>query len=118
MAAALADDEAGRRPVREALAHVREWQERHAQARAADDRGDYEQALAKVIGTDRPTRESFDRVDAELQRALVHEQGEFRSAADGGRGALRGLAVGAAVLAVLAAVGAVLGIGRRLSEYR
>ncbi len=118
VAAALADDEAGRRPVREALAHVREWQERHAQARAADDRGDYEQALAKVIGTDRPTRESFDRVDAELQRALVHEQGEFRSAADGGRGALRGLAVGAAVLAVLAAVGAVLGIGRRLSEYR
>ncbi|WP_407553133.1 hypothetical protein QOM21_24155 [Streptomyces sp. Pv4-95] len=118
VAAALADDDAGRRPVREALAHVREWQKRHAQARAADDRGDYEQALAKVIGTDRPTRESFDRVDAELQRALAHEQGEFRSAADGGRGALRGLAVGAAVLAVLAAVGAVLGIGRRLSEYR
>ncbi|MFH8573152.1 hypothetical protein [Streptomyces sp. NPDC017993] len=118
VAAALADDEAGRRPVREALSHVREWQERHAQARAADDRGDYEQAVAKVIGTDRPTRESFDRVDAELQRALVHEQGEFRSAADGGRGAFRGLAVGAAVLGVLAAVGAVLGIGRRLSEYR
>ncbi|WP_246102696.1 hypothetical protein [Streptomyces piniterrae] len=117
-ALALADDEAGREAVRDALAQVRQWQERHAEARAADDRGDYDQALAKVIGSDRPTRESFDRVDAALQRALVHEQEEFRSAADGGRGALGGLAVGAAVLAVVAAAGAVLGIGRRLSEYR
>ena len=31
---------------------------------------------------------------------------------------MNGLVVGAAVLAVLAAAGAVLGIGRRLSEYR
>ncbi len=117
-ALALADDEAGRQPVREALAQVRQWQARHDQARTADDKGDYEQALAKVIGTDRPTRESFDRVDAELHKALTHEQAEFRSAADGGRAAFGLLAVGAAVLAVLAAVGAVLGIGRRLSEYR
>ncbi|MEU9117560.1 hypothetical protein AB0D04_38965 [Streptomyces sp. NPDC048483] len=114
----LADDEAGRRPVQDALRHVRQWQERHAEARAADDRGDYDRALAKVIGGDRPTRESFDRVDAALRRALAHEQQEFRSAADGGRAALGGLAAGAAVLAVLGAVGAVLGIGRRLSEYR
>jgi hypothetical protein len=31
---------------------------------------------------------------------------------------MTGLTVGAAVLAVLGAAGAVLGIGRRLSEYR
>ncbi|WP_420823461.1 hypothetical protein [Streptomyces natalensis] len=117
-ALALADDEAGRRPVREALARIRQWQARHAQARAADDKGDYQQALARVIGDDRPTRESFDRVDAALEQALAHEQQEFRSAADGGRAALGGLAVGAGVLAVLGAVGAVLGIARRLSEYR
>ncbi|UQA97986.1 hypothetical protein [Streptomyces halobius] len=114
----LADDDAGRRPVRDALAQVRQWQARHAEARAADDKGDYDQALAKVIGTDRPTRESFDRVDAALRKALAHEQDEFRSAADGGREALGGLAVGAAVLAVVGAAGAVLGIARRLSEYR
>ncbi|POX38406.1 hypothetical protein C3486_23475 [Streptomyces sp. Ru73] len=117
-ALALADDEAGRAPVREALKNVREWQSRHAEARAASDRGDYEGALAKVIGTDRPTRESFDKVDAALQQALRHEQDEFQEAARGGRRALSGLAAGAAVLAVLAAAGAVLGIGRRLSEYR
>ncbi|MFG2137316.1 hypothetical protein [Streptomyces sp. NPDC048650] len=117
-ALALADDETGRRAVRDALAHVRQWQARHAEARAADDKGDYDQALAKVVGDDRPTRASFDRVDAALHRALVHEQHDFRSAADIGRAALGGLATGAVTLALLGAVGAVLGIGRRLSEYR
>ncbi|MEU3988370.1 hypothetical protein AB0F24_08270 [Streptomyces platensis] len=114
----LADDEAGRRPVRAALTQVRQWQARHAQARAADEGGDYDGALAKVIGAEGSTGESFDRVAAGLERALVHEQAEFRSAADGGRAALRGLPVGAGVLAGLGALGAVLGIGRRLAEYR
>ncbi|WP_405838368.1 hypothetical protein OG528_12575 [Streptomyces platensis] len=114
----LADDEAGRRPVRAALTQVRQWQARHAQARAADEGGDYDGALAKVIGAEGSTGESFDQVAAGLERALVHEQAEFRSAADGGRAALRGLPVGAGVLAGLGALGAVLGIGRRLAEYR
>jgi hypothetical protein len=117
-ALALADDDAGRGPVRDALTYVRQWQARHAQARAADEKGDYDRALAKVIGADGSTGESFDRVAAGLHKALVHEQGEFRSAADGGRGALDGLPVGAGALAALAAGGAVLGIGRRLAEYR
>ncbi|MFJ5799751.1 hypothetical protein [Streptomyces decoyicus] len=117
-ALSLADDEAGRRPVCAALTQVRQWQVRHGEARAADDKGDYEQALAKVIGAGGSTGESFDRVAAGLQQALVHEQEEFRSTADSGRGALGGLPVGAGVLAALAALGAVLGIGRRLAEYR
>lgn len=117
-ALALADDEAGRRPVRAALTQVRQWQARHAEARAADDKGDYDGALAKVIGPDGSTGESFDRVAAGLQQALEHEQAQFRSSADTGRGALGGLPVGAGVLAALAALGAVLGIGRRLAEYR
>ncbi|MGX1760703.1 hypothetical protein ACWIG5_27945 [Streptomyces lydicus] len=117
-ALALADDETGRRPVRAALAGLRQWRARHGEARTADEKGDYPQALAKVIGTDGSTGQSFDRVAAGLQQALVHEQAEFRSAADAGRGALDGLVAGAGVLASAAAVGAVLGIGRRLAEYR
>ncbi|WP_420834220.1 hypothetical protein [Streptomyces yunnanensis] len=117
-ALALAGDEAGRRPVRDALAAVGQWRARHADARSADDKGDYDRALAKVIGGDGSTGASFDRVDTGLGRALVHEQARFRSAADGGRAAFGLLAVGAAVLAALAATAAVLGIGRRLSEYR
>ncbi|MGW1072764.1 hypothetical protein [Streptomyces sp. NPDC002537] len=116
-ARALADDTAGRAPLDAAVKDVREWQQRHDAARAADDGGNYAEALLRVNG-ENGTGKSFDRVDEELRQALVHEQNEFRQAADDGRGALSGLAAGAAVLAVLGAAGAVLGIGRRLSEYR
>ncbi|MGW2228844.1 hypothetical protein [Streptomyces formicae] len=119
-AAALADDQNGRSPVAAAVKNVGVWKLRHKEARASDDSGDYQDALNKVIGTkaDAPTGECFDNVDAALEQALAHEQGEFKQAAEDGRGAMSGLPVGAAVLAVLGAAGAVLGIGRRLSEYR
>jgi hypothetical protein len=96
------------------------WLERHQQARTADDSGNYQAALSKIIGSkaDQPTGECFDSVDANLAKALDHEEHEFARAATDGRDAMTGLPVGAAVLAILGASGAVLGIGRRLSEYR
>ncbi|MFF3907126.1 hypothetical protein ACFYZJ_14275 [Streptomyces sp. NPDC001848] len=119
-AASLADDPAGEQPVKAATGNMKEWQKRHTQARAADDDGNYQEALDKVIGSkaDQPTGECFDGVDANLAKALDHEESEFVQAASDGRDAMAGLPVGAAVLAVLGASGAVLGIGRRLSEYR
>ncbi|EPH41872.1 hypothetical protein STRAU_5039 [Streptomyces aurantiacus JA 4570] len=125
-AAKLADDESGERPVETAAKNVTEWKDRHKSARASDDAGDYEGALDAVIGaksgeaaaTAPSTGESFDNVDAALDLALTHELREFRSAAQDGKGAMAGLPVGAAVLAVLGAAAAVIGIGRRLSEYR
>ncbi len=96
------------------------WRQRHAVAREADDGGDYRGALDKVIGGkgEESTGECFDSVDKNLGRAVDHEESEFHRAASDGRAALAGLPAGAAVLAVLGAAGAVLGIGRRLSEYR
>ncbi|MER5177163.1 hypothetical protein ABT009_02090 [Streptomyces sp. NPDC002896] len=119
-AASLADDAAGKGPVAEAIKNVKDWKSRHGEARQRDDSGNYEGALEKVIGTKAqdPTDESFDLVDGALKAALDHEQQEFKAAAEGGRDAMTGLPVGAAVLAVLGAAAAVLGIGRRLSEYR
>ncbi|MET9429459.1 hypothetical protein [Streptomyces sp. NPDC003036] len=114
----LADDSEGREPVKAAVEQVDEWQKRHAAARATDDAGEYEGALAKVIGDDGSTGQAFDEVDAALKKALDHEQGEFTRAAEDGRSALTGLPVGATALAVLGAVGAIMGINRRLSEYR
>ncbi|WP_431771051.1 hypothetical protein [Streptomyces cucumeris] len=113
-----ADDSAGRDPVDSAASAVREWQKRHQSARSADDAGDYGEALKQVIGGDDSTGRSFDTVDTLLAEAVDHEQREFQRAADDGRGAFTALTAGAAALAVLGAVGAVLGIGRRLSEYR
>lgn len=117
-AKALADDREGRDPVEAATESVAEWQVRHRAASTTDKSGDYDGALAKVIGAKGSTGESFDQVDAALAKALAHEQREFTRAARAGRDALGGLPLGAAALGVLGAAGAILGINRRLSEYR
>lgn len=114
----LADDDTGERPVTAAVGNMTEWQKRHKAAREQDENGNYQQALDMVIGAKGATGECFDSVDKNLATALKHEEAEFRQAADDGRDVLTGLPIGAAVLAVLGAAGAVLGIGRRLSEYR
>ncbi|MFE6283418.1 hypothetical protein [Streptomyces sp. NPDC057877] len=116
----LADDASGTDPVRAATGNMREWQSRHTDARAQDDEGNYQAALNKIIGSksEKPTGECFDSIDSNLRTALAHEENEFKKSAGDGLDAMTGLTVGAAVLAVLGAAGAVLGIGRRLSEYR
>ncbi|MFJ2176018.1 hypothetical protein ACIQVO_18575 [Streptomyces sp. NPDC101062] len=114
----LADNSAGGRPVDEAISAVAQWRERHRSVSETDRSGDYGTAVSKVIGTGGSTGQSFDRVDKALGAAVEQEQKEFKRSASDGRGALSGLAVGAGVLALVAAVGAILGVGRRLSEYR
>ncbi|MFF3376813.1 hypothetical protein ACFYXF_28160 [Streptomyces sp. NPDC002680] len=116
----LADDAAGKKPVTTAVGGMEEWESRHKTAQAAYRSGDFQLALAKVIGgkSDKPTGECFDNVDRALKTAIGHEETEFQQAAGNGRDAMTGLPVGAGALAVLGAAGAVLGIGRRLSEYR
>ncbi len=117
-AAELADDTEGRQPVEDALAAAGDWQERHDEALGLETSGAYDEALALVIGAEGSTGEAFDAVDESLREAVDHEQEEFDQAAESGRGALTGLVVGAAALAVLGAAGALSGFGRRLSEYR
>ncbi|MFE5089229.1 MULTISPECIES: hypothetical protein [unclassified Streptomyces] len=114
----LADDSQGSGPVANAINGVSEWQGRHRTARTTDDNGDYEGALKQIIGPRNSTGESFNRVDEALKQALAHEQGEFTRAAKNGRGALGGLPIGAAALAALGALAAIVGVNRRLSEYR
>lgn len=114
----LADDDRGSAPVKAAIVAVSEWRDRHRAARTTDDGGDYDGALERIIGPEKSTGESFERVDDALARAIAHEQDQFASAANDGLGALARLPAGAAVLAALGAVAAVVGVNRRLSEYR
>ncbi|MFI6404515.1 hypothetical protein [Streptomyces sp. NPDC050548] len=118
LADSLADDSAGRAPVTVANKSMTEWISRHKQVSAYNNEGNYQKARDGVIGTDDATAECFQAVDASLQTALTHETKEFQRSAGDGLDAMTGLTVGAAVLAVLGAAGAVLGVGRRLSEYR
>lgn len=117
-AARLADDKAGEQPVDTANGDMTEWKKRHTSARTQDENGNYQQALNLVIGGDGATVECFDGVDAALATALKHEKAEFEQAAGDGLDAMRYLPQGAGVLAALGAAGALIGIGRRLSEYR
>ena len=113
-----ADDTAGRKSVEDAKTAVTQWQKHHAEARKLDNDGDYDRAVAKVIGPKDSTGQSFDKVDTSLDAAREHERDQFRSAASDGRAWFDGLTVGALVLALLGAVAAIWGIGRRLEEYR
>ncbi|MEV7000506.1 hypothetical protein AB0N62_22855 [Streptomyces sp. NPDC093982] len=115
----LADDSTGKKPVQDANSFMKVWKDRHDVARDDNNSGNYQAARDRVIGAAKePTSVCFDNVDKALAAALAHEQTEFKQAASDGRDSLTGLPTGAAVLAVLGAAGAVLGIGRRLSEYR
>ncbi|MET9194136.1 hypothetical protein ACFUMJ_11755 [Streptomyces olivaceus] len=117
-AAEYADDDSGGKPVAAARSNMEEWRKRHASARTQDESGNYQQALDLVIGGKGATVECFDGVDAALAAALDHEEREFEQAAGDGLDAMGHLPQGAGVLAGLGAAGALLGIGRRLSEYR
>ncbi|MFF7328733.1 hypothetical protein [Streptomyces sp. NPDC008150] len=122
-AESLADDKAGAQPVKTATDDMQEWKRRHTQARDKDNDGDYQDALYLVIGGSddpelKPTGDCFAGVDESLGAAVDHEQAEFERAAADGRDAMTGLPAGAAVLALLGAAGALLGVGRRLAEYR
>ncbi|MGW3241639.1 hypothetical protein [Streptomyces sp. NPDC001070] len=122
----LADDSEGRESITSAMKAAKAWWGLHGQAREKDDAGSYLDAVAQTIGGTYENGEPaklytgfcFDEVDTSLAGSVDHEQEEFEKAASDGRGALNGLVPGAALLAVLGAAGAVLGIGRRLSEYR
>ncbi|WP_323369043.1 hypothetical protein [Streptomyces alkaliterrae] len=113
-----AEDGKGRRLAGAARRDAATWHEQHATVRRLEGSGKYAEAVAMVIGPRDSTGETFDRIDAGLRQAINHEQRQFTAAAERAHRALAPLAAGAAALSLLGAAGAVLGIGRRLAEYR
>ncbi|MBF9070424.1 hypothetical protein [Streptacidiphilus fuscans] len=114
-----AGDAVSQQALTAALSDWHTWQSRHDTAYAANQAGDYQTALNDTIGTGSTTiNASFTGLESSLDSAAAHEQAQFTSLADQGRNATTLLAPGAGLLAVLAAVGAVAGINRRVAEYR
>jgi hypothetical protein len=120
-------DTAGRHAPADAAVHLAKartlfaaWDARHAAAARSDQSGDYDAALKATVGlggTD-TTQAAFAAMDRELAAAAEAEEARFGAGTSGVAGGDEARAVGAAVLAVLAAAGTVRGIGRRLAEYR
>ncbi|MFE7190623.1 hypothetical protein [Kitasatospora sp. NPDC057541] len=121
-ARALAPLEA-RSTVDQALSDYQQWSDRHAAATALENQGDYQAALdatvtAKEADAPKTADAAFSSADQQLARAAVVEESRFRDATLGVDGDLRTAAAGVAALGLVAAAAALVGLGRRLAEYR
>ncbi|MDH6113246.1 hypothetical protein P3T36_001869 [Kitasatospora sp. MAP12-15] len=95
------------------------WKQRHDAASAKNDGGDYQAALDATVGSGADgAQQAYQALDAKLAQAADVEKADFLSAAKDGRDATGTVVFAAGVLALLAAAGVLLGIGRRLAEYR
>ena len=106
-------------PVAEAVEHHARWQEAHRAVRAADDAGDFTEAVALALGRDgRGAATAFDALDSDLVDAIGAARAELTDAIGRARAALGGVVPAVVVLALLAAVASAFGLWQRLKEYR
>ncbi|WP_306750450.1 hypothetical protein [Saccharothrix yanglingensis] len=102
-----------------AVEHHGRWREAHRQVREADVRGDHTVAVAVALGQDAAgAATAFDALDSELLAAIGAARAELTLAIGEARGALRGVVVAVAALALLAAAASTSGVWQRLKEYR
>jgi hypothetical protein len=95
------------------------WQQAHRQVRELDDSGRYGEAVQAAIGPDPAgSGARFAALDGELSAAVDAERAGQTDDIGRAGAAQTLLATVPAVLFVLAAVAAALGIGRRVGEYR
>lgn len=105
--------------VQAAAGAAQQWLAAHRDLRALDDGGQYAQAVTAAIGTDPASTASiFNQLDEHLAGAIEHSGQRFDREVDRAAGALAGADIGVALLAALLIGASVLGIQRRLAEYR
>jgi hypothetical protein len=96
-----------------------QWQEVHTDIRAADNTGDYENAVRLAAGQDETgALARFDAVDAGLAEAIDLTTQRFTDEVGQADNAVTGTVIGVILLAAVMAGGAVIGIWQRLKEYR
>lgn len=96
------------------------WFKAHGDVRRQDDDGQYQDAVDTAIRDDKQNGAAgaFVRLDENLLAAIKVGRQEFLDDTRGAERALTVLAPGIAVLALIAAAGAAMGIRERLREYR
>ncbi|MBV9031134.1 MAG: hypothetical protein JO364_12695 [Pseudonocardiales bacterium] len=115
----FATDRQGKALVQAAIDATRGYAAAHRVLRRLDDAGEYPQAVdAAVNSHPASAATTFDRLDAALKSAVEYEHGAFEKDIEHARGWLTGLPAGTGMLALVAAVGVVLGVRQRLEEYR
>lgn len=95
------------------------WGDAHRGVRQLDDGGQYAQAVASVVGQGPGTSGgAFDALDAALAKAIGEERAAFAVDVEAAEGALVALPWISAALALVAAGAVIVGMGRRVGEYR
>ncbi len=95
------------------------WSAAHRDVRRLDDGGQYPQAVASVVGHGPGSSgAAFDALDAALAATIGEERAAFAVDVEAAEGALVALPWISAVLALVAAGAVIVGIGRRVGEYR
>ncbi|MBN6036012.1 hypothetical protein JYK18_14035 [Amycolatopsis sp. 195334CR] len=116
----LAADGGDTEQVDRAITEAGTWLQAHRKVRENDDSGKYDEAVSLAIDermADGSTG-AFLRMDESLVEVIKDGRQEFLDETSFADGALTLLAPGVAVLAVIAAAGATMGIRERLMEYR
>ncbi len=95
------------------------WDEAHREVRRLDDGGQYQQAVASVVG-DGPSTSggAFDTLDAALSGTVADERAAFAVDVEAAETALVPLPWISVALALAAAAAVIVGVGRRVGEYR
>lgn len=95
------------------------WHAVHERIRAADDDGNYEEAVTLAVGTSEIGAAAlFDDLDTNLREAIEAATATFDDEVSQAGNAVTGTVVGVILLAILMAVGSAAGIWQRLKEYR
>jgi hypothetical protein len=116
----LDDGNGSSEAVTAAIRNAGAWTQAHVQVRKLDDGGEYQSAVDNAIDSTKPdgAATAFMKLDSNLVAAITIGRQGFLDDTRGADRALTVLAPGLAVLAVVAAAGATIGIRERLREYR
>jgi hypothetical protein len=90
----------------------------HARIAGLESGGRFADAIGLAVGARAPEAAAAQRAGSALDSAVTEAQARFTARADDARSALDGLWIAIPVLALVAGALAVLGLQRRLREYR
>jgi len=114
-----AGDPAVRAALDRATTAARDWRAVHVKLRALDDSGQYPQAVALAIGADPAAAAAkFTALDRALADGIGTASGAFDRQATAAAGESTGTTAGFVVLTGVYLTGLVLGLQRRIAEYR
>ena len=120
----IATDHTGTSLAQAATGDEVAWKTQHQALWDLDQQNEYQKAVDSALGehtyaAPKPSaNQSFQALQADLDKAINHAENSFQSEAKAADEALTGLEIGLGVLAVAMAAAVVVGLGRRIAEYQ